>query len=352
MKVTVLKYRAIFLPFGLWMLLSVAAVFSQNSGISIESKVDRSSIHIGDVIRYSVIITHDPGVQLQTPSLAVNLGMFEIRDYKVQEPRKENGKIIEQTDYLVSTFDTGEFEIPSLQIGYSTGTDTTRKFLKTEPIKIVVQSLNPDQAGDIRDIKMPLVPPREYKNLILLITGVVLALAIAIVGFYYLKRRKEGKSFLPKRQKPPRPAHELALEALEKLVAGDLLSAGKVKEYYIELSEIIRQYVEGRYFLDALEMTTTQLLDKMKQEQINADAIQMMREFLDACDLVKFAKYIPTDEETQIVTRLAFDFVQQTKLVISAPTEEIVTGESTESREKKEEPAPVAEPQLVEGEGR
>ncbi len=349
MKVTVPKYKAIFSSFALWMVLGSVVVFGQSSGISIESKVDRSSIHIGDVIRYSVIITHNPGVQLQTPSLAANLGMFEIRDYKVQEPRKESGKIIEQTDYLVSTFDTGEFEIPSLQIGYTAGGDTTRKFLKTEPIKIMVQSLNPDQAGDIRDIKMPLVPPREYKNLVLLITGIVFVLAIAFLVFYYLKRRKEGKSFLPKRQKPPRPAHELALEALEKLVAGDLLGTGKVKEYYIELSEIIRQYVEGRYFLDALEMTTTQLLDKMNQEQINADAIQMMREFLDACDLVKFAKYIPTNEETQIVTRLAFDFVQQTKLVISEPVEETVTGEVVE---KKEELAPATEPQMVEGEGR
>jgi len=352
MKVTVPKYKAIFIPFALWIVLSVAAVFSQSSGIFIESKVDRSTIHIGDVIRYSVIITHDPGVQLQTPSLAVNLGMFEIRDYKVQEPRKENGKIIEQTDYLVSTFDTGEFEIPSLQIGYTAGSDTTRKFLKTEPIKIVVQSLNPDQAGDIRDIKMPLVPPREYKNLILLITGIVLALAIAFLVFYYLKRRKEGKSFLPKRQKPPRPAHELALEALAQLAAGDLLSTGKVKEYYIQLSEIIRQYIEGRYFLDALEMTTTQLLEKMNQEQINADAIQMMREFLDACDLVKFAKYIPSGKETQIVTQLAFDFVQETKLVISEPTEESATSETSESEEKKAEPVPAAEPQLVEDEGR
>jgi len=125
-----------------------------------------------------------------------------------------------------------------------------------------------------------------------------------------------------------------------------------VKEYYIQLSEIIRQYIEGRYFLDALEMTTTQLLEKMNQEQINADAIQMMREFLDACDLVKFAKYIPSDEETQIVTQLAFDFVQETKLVISEPTEESATSETSESEEKKAEPVPAAEPQLVEDEGR
>jgi hypothetical protein len=343
------KKSLIVFAIGVLANLSIMASGFSQSNIAVDSKVDRSTIHIGDVIRYSVIITHEPGVQLKTPSLAVNLGMFEIRDYKVLEPKEENGRIISQTDYLISTFDTGEYEIPSLQIGYTVGSDTTRRFLKTEPIKIMVASLNPDQAGDIRDIKAPLVPEREYKRLILLIGGIILVLALIGFIFYYLKRRKEGKSLLPRRQKPPRPAHEVALEALEKLIASDLLSSGKIKEYYIRLSEIIRQYVEERYFIDALEMTTTQLIDKMHREQIHADYITMMREFLDACDLVKFAKYMPANEENSIITQLAFDFVNQTKLVVVEPVNETTAQEPVA---QKAEPIAIAEPQNVEGEGR
>ncbi|NOY60668.1 MAG: protein BatD, partial [Calditrichaeota bacterium] len=230
--------------------------------ITVDSQVDRSTILIGDVFRYSVIITHDPDVKIQSPSLGANLGQFEIRDYKVLEPVKTDSQIVEQTDYTLSTFDTGEFEIPPLKIDFTTAADSTVQSIKTKPIKITVQSLNPDQAGDIRDIKPPLEPAKQYGRIILLASIILAALLLALFIFYYIKRRKAGKSLIPRKEKPSRPAHEIALEALEKLVQSDLLAAGKVKEYYIELSDIIRQYIGNRFYIYAMEMTTSQLLDE------------------------------------------------------------------------------------------
>ena len=121
--------------------------------------VDRSEILIGDVVRYSVIVTRDSNIVVTLPPLAANLGQFEIRDYQVLDPVQTEGRWIEQTDYLVSTFDTGEFQIPSLQIFYRIGSDSTEYRLKTEPLTIQVKSLNPDEAGDIREIKPLLLPP-------------------------------------------------------------------------------------------------------------------------------------------------------------------------------------------------
>ena len=289
--------------------------------ISVESKVDRSAIFIGDIIKYSVLITHDPDVELQSPSLAANLGSFEIRDYKVLDPVKENEQIISQTDYLISTFVTGEFDIPALEIIYKTTDDTTLKTIKTEPITILVKSLNPDEAGDIRDIKPPLEPPRDYRQLILWTIIGIAIVALVFTAFYYVKRRREGKSFIPKRSKPPRPAHEIALEALDRLSKRDLLKDGKIKQYYVELSDIIRNYIEARYYIIAPEMTTNQLLDKMLREQINADHLHLLREILDNSDIVKFAKYIPSERENQETTELAFEFVNKTKLVIEPDAE-------------------------------
>ncbi len=314
-------------------LIFTALLFSQGS-ISVESKVDRNTILIGDVFQYSVIVTHDPDVKLIMPELATNLGMFEIRDYKEIEPQKTDGQIVAQTDYFLSTFDTGEFEIPELQIGYSTAADTTVKFIKTEPLKILVQSLNPEEAGDIRDIKAPLIPPRNYNQYIKLALIIVLVIAVVFLVIYYIKRRKAGKTLLPARQKPQRPAHEVALEALEALAQSDLLASGKIKEYYIQISDIIRKYIENRFFIYAPEMTTTQLLEKMEQEKLDKLYIDMTREFLDSCDLVKFAKYIPEEKETNIVTQLAFDFVNQSKLVMTEP-EEPETAASIQEDEPK-----------------
>jgi hypothetical protein len=312
--------------------------------ISIESKVNCSTIHIGDVITYSVIVTHDPTIKLEMPSLAANLGMFEIRDYKVLEPVEKNGEVVSQTDYLISTFEIGEMEIPPLQIGYTVEGDSTKHHLKSEPINIVVESLNPDEAGDIRDIKSPIYLPRDYRKLILWSSLGLLLAGLGIFAFYYIKRRREGKSILPSRTKPPRPAHEVALEALEKLVQSDMLESGQVKNYYVEISDIIRTYIEGRYSIVALEMTTTQLLEKVRQEQIDSEIVVLLNEFLDSCDIVKFAKYIPTPQENEQTTQWAFDFVNKTKLVaLSEPLAE----EETEMHAKETDEAIAIEEEPV-----
>ena len=152
-------------------------------------------------------------------------------------------------------------------------------------------------------------------------------LAMIVIGtlnglpfYYYFKRKKEGKALLPRRQKPPRPAHEIALEALQKLAESDLLASGQIKQYYIELSEIIRIYIENRFYIVSLEMTTGQLLGEMELENLDPDYIKNVETFLVKCDLVKFAKYIPGDKEHKATTQLAYDFVEKTKLVF-APAE-------------------------------
>ena len=79
--------------------------------ISVESLVDRDKITIGDLVNYKVIIQHDPDIVVEAPPVGANLGMFEIRDYNVAEPRNEKGQVINETEYSISTFETGEFDV-------------------------------------------------------------------------------------------------------------------------------------------------------------------------------------------------------------------------------------------------
>mgnify|MGYP006278135445 CR=1 FL=1 len=304
--------------------------------ITVESMVDRDQILIGDVITYSVQVSYAPAVEVQMPSLAENLGMFEIREYEVIEPKKVDDRMETRTDYLISTFDTGEFEIPELEIMYRSQNDSAWQSIKTEPITIRVESLNPDEAGDIRDIKPPKTPPRDYRAYILWGLLALLVIAIAVFIWYYLKRRREGKPILPTRTKPPRPAHEVALEQLDALTETNLLADGEIKEYYTRLSEIIRQYIEHRYFIYATEMTTTQLLGTMRDEGIKEAHVDQLHTFLLRCDMVKFAKYLPSDEEHAETTHLAYEFVHDTKLVIVEEPEKETEMEGEETVEAAE----------------
>jgi len=302
--------------------------------VSVESSVSKSKMTIGDTVRYAITVKHDPKIKIQWPALAANLGAFEIRDYHVADAEEKDDSIIEQVSYVISTFDTGRYEIPPLRIQYQKPPDSTWQSLTTQKLEIYVASILPSEAGDIRDVKAPLEIPRDWRQIIFIAAIAVTVLAIAAL-IYVWWRRRQGKSLIPTRQEPPRPAHEVALEALEKLRASDLLQRGEFKLFYSELSDIIRRYIEGRYFVIALEMTTRQLLDNLRSADVDEEISELIRTLLEQCDLVKFAKYIPEAVESERVLQLGFEIVDKTKLVLlEAKAEEAAQESAVPEAEK------------------
>lgn len=318
--------------------LSKTELNAANGKISLEARVDKNKIKIGDLIQYSIIVARDENVNVEMPDLGANLGAFEIRNYNDLDPEKENGEIIQRREYTISTYDVGDYEIPPVTVRYSVGKDTVWKELTTETIKITVESLKPSEAGDIRDIKPPLEIELDWMRIMRFVVAGLIIVLIGILIFFYFKRRKEGKSLLPHREKPKRPPHEIALEELEQLLQEQLLEKGEIKQFYIRISEIIRRYVEGRFFIVAIEMTTAQLIDTMIEAEVEKEDVQLVEDFLMQCDLVKFAKYIPTSEEHQKVIDQAFEIVNKTKIIIEPETAVVEDVES-----KKEEQAETVE---------
>lgn len=296
--------------------------WAQEPQISISSQVDNSRVYIGDLITYTVTVTHDSNVNVELPGLGANLGGFEIRDYNVHEPKKKDGMITSAVDYTISTFFTGEFEIPPLTVMYYTPEDTAAKTLSTEKIKIIVESVKPSEAGDIKDIKPPVEIPRDWWHLVkwFVLGGALVVLAFLVFIIY--RRKKAGKGLLPIREAPPRPPHEVAYEALDQLRDSDLLENGRIKEFYTEISEIIRQYIEGRYFIVAMEMTTTEVLEGLSTAEVSEDNFNLFQTFLDQSDLVKFAKRIPSEDENEEILNTAYEIVNRTKVLLEEILEE------------------------------
>jgi len=131
------------------------------------------------------------------------------------------------------------------------------------------------------------------------------------------------------------------------LKASDLLEKGEIKLFYIELSEIIRRYIGGRYFVVAMEMTTTEVLDGLSAANLHEGDFELFEAFFHRCDWVKFAKYIPKTEETSETVQSAYDIVHRTKIILTpapeedreaiAPGETEAVGEETEGSETTEE---------------
>ena len=294
---------------------------AQEAPISIGSQVDKSRITIGDVITYTVTITHDQNVDIFLPGQAANLGGFEIRDYEEHKPKKIDNQIVLQADYQISTFMTGEFDIPPLPVGYQLPGDSTQQVLESEPIHIVVESVKPSEEGDINDIKPPESIPLSwwyYGRWVALGLGVIL---MALAAYWIYRRKKAGEPILGSKM-PPRPPHEIALDALDGLAQSDLLEQGEIKAYYTELSDIMRHYCEGRYFIQAMEMTTDDILQDLTRAGIEDDNRAEFESLFIQSDMVKFAKAKPERPISEDLLMQARSLVEKTQIVMVADTAE------------------------------
>jgi len=328
------RYRSKWYFSGIIFLLFTSSWFTnvtaQMGDIAIENKIDKSSVKIGDLITYTLTVTHDESVEVKLPGRAFIVldtafqfipdDALNISDYQIYEPQEQAGKIVEKVEYVFSPFLVGKFMIAALTVQFKSADDTTYHQINAEPIEFVVESMKPSESGDIRDIKSQWEIELDIWTYLTPILISVFVLALIILAIIMYRRWRAGKALLPVLEKPKRPPHEIALEQLDQLVQSDLFARGEFKEFYIIISDIVRRYIEGCYFIVAIEMTTTQLIQNMRHAGIDDDIVELVQTFLTDCDFVKFAKYQPSAEENQQVIQSAYEIVHRTKIVLEVPT--------------------------------
>lgn len=277
-------------------------------GVRIESSVDRSQILIGDRVTYTVTMRYPKGYTIATPPIAHNLGQFEIKDFTIGKPGDLGNEIMQSFTFMISTYDTGTFEIPPTGFAYrdSAGQEG---IITTQPITIKVGSLLGDRSTwQLRDVKPPVPYPFPWKTVLYFAIPLVLVTG-AIITFIVLRKRKMLGVFelAPK----ARPAYEVALERLSNLQIPDAEDAPRVKAFHIELSEIVRQYIEDMFKIPALEQITPEIIEGLR-DKISEPALGNLNEMLTLSDLVKFAKFLPPHSENVEALEDAKMFVQQT----------------------------------------
>ena len=329
------NFYNIFSKLFLVIVFAASALYAQEQSlIEVQSEVDTSTITIGDRIKYSITIDRDKDLRIMKPGEGLNLGMFEIKDYKFHDPAEKDGRLIEKYEFTISVYDTGKFTIPPFPVAYfPVDTSQQYKIIEASAIDIYVQSvISGDDAKELKDIKFPLYIPFNYFFWISMAVVVIFVIVIAYLGYLLWKRRKE-KGFLFSPPPPPRPAHEIALEALEELYQSSLLDEKQYKEFFSRLSEIIRTYLEGRYFFDALEETTSETMRDAKKHVDETNLLDDLENILELSDLIKFAKYIPQEKEVEEAKDQSLNFVNATKLIYEV-VKEVVQGEESPVEEE------------------
>jgi len=318
----ILHFRTYVLTAFLTVVLTVPA-WTQGGQVSVESRLDKSEVTVGELVKYEIIIRFSPELQVAAPPAGINLGGFEIRNYEDFEPVLLDSIVEKRVEFTIAAYDTGMFVIPPTGIAYMTP-DSVADVMMTDAVNIRVESVLTGDDDDIRAIRDPLGLPFNRRLVIIIAVAVVLAGILGYIGYRYYRKRKEGKSFFETRKEPDRPAHELALEDLQRLRDSTLIAEGRIKEYYIELSDILRLYLQRRYYKQFLEMTTTEIKELLICEGIEEPVREKTGGVLDMCDFVKFAKFRPGVEDHERCLADAFDIVHETKIVMVAAGPEAV----------------------------
>jgi hypothetical protein len=283
--------------------------------VTVHASVDRNQITIGDPIRYTVEVSAGPDTEVLIPVLAGQVGNFTISDFGELPARKHDDRVITARWYTLTSFATGDHLIPAPRVRYRTPGEELRDAEGNEVLVGIDSLLAQDKsATDIRDIKPPEAVPFDWRPY-----GTVAA-AVVAVGLLAAALWRLGTR--PRRQRalPPRPAHEVALAALARLRAQHLIDQGKFDEYYVQLSSIVRRYLEDRFSVRAPEMTTEEFLSAAAHAgHLIAAHRRLLAEFLSQADLVKFARHLPSLADSEAAYGAARRFVEETRPSVPAP---------------------------------
>ena len=274
----------------------------------IRTELDTALVSVGGRMEFTVRVEHDPAAIVVWPD-SLDLGSVEVLGAEILPPANEGGRSVTGARFTLAAFELGDIEIPSFDIRVE-GPDGSSTTLSTNPYLITVQSVGLDEGGDIRAIRGPLGIPLS----VIYVLPWVLLLALLVGLGYWLWRKRRPVEASPRRSVViPRFPHEDAYEALDRLRGSDLVERGEIKEYHIIASEIIRTYVEGRYGIYALEMTTGEVIEGLWGRGVPEDAVQTFGRFASRCDLVKFAKLWPAPDACRDSLEAARAFVDQTR---------------------------------------
>ncbi len=299
-------------------LVSLAATV-RAADISVESALDRNKGYLGDRIKYSLRIKADTLLAVDDVVLQGSVGDFDILSWQPAGEKIDGGEKIIDYSGVITTYQTGKVVIPPLPIKYRTPEGITDSIL-TDSITVYILSLVlDDSTADVHSLKDVKSLGAGYAWLYYLIPAIA---ALAGLILFLILRKKvvlEEAGKIP--LKSPWIAARDRLLALRN-------SALEPKPYYIELSEIIREYLQRRYGFSAPEMTTYEIRIEMDGISLSDDLRDRLLTLLDNADLAKFAKYIPEKEFMETDFQRAWSFVEATtppRRLSDEPAKEEVT---------------------------
>jgi len=321
--------------------------------VSVQATIQPTEIMIGEqaLINLKVITPKDKIIQFPVYEKEIIPGI-EVITMLPPDTTIENNVMTLNFKYVVTSFDSTLYHISYIPVFDGTDTvysnsfglkvtapqlsDSTLAYLekinKGETDSIDFEQL---QLRDIKPIrKVPFVWT-DYLDILWIVLGIILLIAlIGWVVYMVLKKKRKGYIF-----KPPvvLPAHVRAIKELDKLKEEKLWQQGREKEFYSKLTDILRTYLYEREGINAMEMTSSEILNEIRKIYDAESIYENLKQILTTADLVKFAKYKPYPDENDLSMVNAYFFVNQTREPDPVPQKEEMRTENNDASEEDAE---------------
>ena len=299
--------------FVLWtaLFLLPAAVSCAENAITVKARAWPKTVTMGDEIRVLVQVTRLQGFSIEPPAPA-DLKPFEVKSVRRLPSVEERGISQENFELIITAFKIGDFKIPPVRISYTDPSGDPGD-LTTPPIDVKVVGVIKDAGKDIRPIKNVVsLAPGLLRTLILGGLAFILSLILAVRTLLRRKKKTvvDPESYLP--------AHERAFLEIERLQQKGWNPAGKIKEHYSEISGILKRYLERRYTMQTLDLTTSEILALLRERDFDLAIRDGVKEILEASDLVKFANWVPPRNLSDELIKKLSNLVDRTKEIETA----------------------------------
>lgn len=309
-----MKFRIKILFSFLIILFSAGIIQAQQ--IKATARLDSTNILLGDQIKLFLEINYPKNAIVEFPQISDSLSAFieVLNKSKIDTIDLDDRTLQKQIKYYtITSFDSGSYLIAPQW--FKININGTIDSVPTNGVTLNVHTMVIDTTRGLTDIKMPYGAPITLKEVTPYILGLMLIGAIIFLVLYSIKRRKKNKPFFTLPVKPKEPPHIIALRELDRIKNEKIWQKEKTKQYYSEVTDVLRNYIEERFEIPAKEQTTDEILDSFRYQKnlLGEKSYQNLSQILSLADLVKFAKYktLPDDDNLTLVN--SYFFVNETK---------------------------------------
>jgi len=300
--------------FLIFALMAATGLKAQN--VEVEGKVNDTKVQVGKPFTLDLSLKVPYGWFVEWNDFAIDTLSEQIDIIKrgnVERTADADSNVIVKQQLTLMTFDTGQIQLPAVGLTYAQSFDDPMRLQAfTEPIDLYATTMVVDTLQPYKPIVEPIAAPIQMKEVFPWLLAVLL-LALAVFGVWYWRKHRKTKVDAEGNiiRGPVIPPYDKAVGDLKRLREEKMWQSGKVKEYFSSLTDIAREYIEGQFGVNAVEMTTDDILNEIKPLHFKKETYDKLKDTMEIADLVKFAKYSASTLESDTALTSMTEFVNE-----------------------------------------